>query len=394
MRVRPGAEDAVVDTDDGLVVEGAAPGRPVVVTSRVNVGGLSWVCRGDYVAGADGVVDTSRDPSVGGDYHGVDPYGLLWSADAGRLDLASLRPMRIAVTAVSGDDVADAAYERRWVREVVQVSEVGDDGIVGRLHLPAGDAMPGLVIVGGSDGGLGGPAYAALLANHGVAALSLAYWNHPGLPDSLHDIEVELVGRACAWLRARPGVRDERPSVLGISRGGELAMLAGSLMPERVGSVISLVGSGVVWGAVGTGDDNDTGWRFAGEPVPQMYEWEDDPDRGLEDPEMVAAAEIPVERIDGRLLLLTGEDDALWRSTMLSALAVRRADRTGAAERVTHVSYPEAGHFCCAPPGFAIQGGSALHPLDGKPFRVGGTRAGNQDARVDYWRRIREFLGV
>jgi pimeloyl-ACP methyl ester carboxylesterase len=394
MRVRPGVEDSVIDTEDGLVVEEAAPGRPVVVTTQVNAGGQAWACRGEYVAGVDGVVVTSHDPSVRGTYQGVDPYGLVWGADAGRIDLASLDPMRIAVTAKAGDDVADAAFERRWVREGVHVSDISHDGLVGRLHLPASDGMPGLVVVGGSDGGLGGPAYAALLANHGVAALSLAYWNHPGLPDSLHDIDVELVGRACDWLRARNGVRDERPTVIGISRGGELAMLAGSLMPERVGSVIGLVGSGVAWGAVGTGDDNDTAWRFGGRAVTQMYEWEDEPDRGLEDPVMVAAAEIPVERIDGRLLLLTGQDDALWRSTMLSELAVHRAERFGAAERVTHVSYPEAGHFCCTPPGFAIQAGSALHPVDGMPFVVGGTRAGNQAARLGSWRRIREFLGV
>ena len=394
MRVRPGDHAAVIDTHDGLVVDELQPGQRISVESVVTCGGLTWACRGEYVAGPDGVVDTSRDASTGGDYEGVDAYGLLWSADAGRMDFTTLAPMRVAVSLRSGTETAGTTYERAWLREDVEVSDVAEDGLVGRLHLPPGEALPGLVVVGGSDGGLGGPPYGALLANHGVAVLCLAYWNADGLPDALHDIEVELVGRACDWLRARPGVRDERPAVLGISRGGEYAMLAGSLIPERVGSVISTVGSGVVWGAVGTGDDNDTGWRFGGQPVTQMYEWDDDPDRGLDDPRMVAAAEIPVERIDGRLLLLTGEADALWRCTLLSELAVRRAERTGAGDRVTHVSYPEAGHFCCTPPGFAIAGGSSLHPLDGKPFTVGGTRAGNQAARLDAWRRVRAFLGV
>ena len=395
MLARPGAEDAVVDTADGLVVEGVTPGSRISVTSRVTAGGRAWTCRGEYVAGPSGLVDTSCDESLGGDYLGVDPFGLLWSADAGgRLDLDDLAPMRVAVRAESDGGVAESSYERRWVRETVAVTDLAEDGLVGRLHQPSGTRRPGVVIVGGSDGGLGGLAFAALLANHGAAALSLAYFGRAGVPDALHDIDVELVGRACDWLRGRPGVRDERPCVLGISRGGELAMLAGALMPELVGSVVSTVGSGLAWGAAGTDDDNDTSWRFGGDPVAKMWEYDDDPDRGLEDPEMVAAAEIPVERIDGRLLLLSGEEDALWRSTLLSEYAVRRARRCGAGERVNHVAYPDAGHACSQPPGFPLQDSTVLHPLDSMPFTLGGTRAGNQAARVDSWRRLRAFLGV
>ena len=280
--------------------------------------------------------------------------------------------MRVRAVARSGAEVADASYERAWVAQDVTVTEVSEAGVVGRLHLPAGADLPGLVVVGGSGGGLGGPTTAALVSGHGVAALSVAYWNHPGTPDGLHDIDVEVVGRASDWLRRRRGVRDERPTVLGISRGGELAMLAGALMPERVGSVVSQVGSALVWGGFGAGvDDNDTAWRFEGRPVPQMWEYPDDGDRGLADPAMVAAAEIPVERIDGRVLLTSGEDDQIWRSTLLSEYAVRRAARCGATDRVEHVAYPDAGHACSAPPGYAVPS-TSVHPVDGVTSSFGG----------------------
>jgi dienelactone hydrolase len=391
LSVGPGRADALVDSADGVVVRGASPGDEVTIDVSVAVGPLSWTCAGAFRADAGGVVDTSRDPSTGGDYSGVDAFGLMWSADPERSPDAQAQ-MRVRAVARSGADVAEASYERSWVAPDVTVTEVAEAGVVGRLHLPPGADLPGLVIVGGSDGGLGGPTTAALVSGHGVAALSIAYWNHPGTPDGLHDIDVEVVGRACDWLRLRPGVRDERPTVLGISRGGELAMLAGALMPERVGSVVSHVGSALVWGGFGAGvDDNDTAWRFAGRPVPQMWEYPDDADRGLADPAMVAAAEIPIERIDGRVLLTSGEDDQIWRSTRLSEYAVRRAARCGAEDRVEHVAYPDAGHACSAPPGYAVPS-TSVHPVDGVTSSLGGTRAGNNAARLDSWRRLLDLL--
>ena len=394
MEVGPGRRDALVDTPDGVVVRGATPGAEVTLETHVVCGALSWSCRGVFTADPDGGVHTAAAPSLGGDYLGVDPYGLVWSAQPrDRVDKGLLDPVRVDVVATCGVDRAEASYERAWVTPDVSVTAVDESGVIGRLHLPEGDDLPALVVVGGSDGGLGGPTTGALLSGHGVAALSLAYWNHPGTPPVLRDIEVEVVGRACDWLRTRPGVRDERPTVLGISRGGELALLAGALMPDRVGSVVSLVGSALVWGGFGVGvDDNDTAWRFGGEPVPQMWEDPDDLDRAFADPGTVEAAEIPVERVDGRVLLLSAADDRLWPSAALSAYAVRRAERLGATDRVEHVSYPEAGHACSAPPGYAVPI-QLVHPVDGSFSTLGGTRAGNNAARVDGWRRVLDLLG-
>jgi pimeloyl-ACP methyl ester carboxylesterase len=395
VEVGPGRRDALVDSPDGVVVHGAEPGAEVTIETRVRSGGLGWTCRGVFTADAAGTVDTATAPSTGADYLGTDPFGLVWSASpAERPDRSRLEPMRVDVVATSGRDRAETTYERAWTTPDVRVVDVSEDGVVGRLHLPTGHDLPGLVVVGGSDGGLGGPTTAALLSGHGVAALSLAYWNHPGTPAVLRDIDIEVVARACDWLRGQHGVRDARPTVLGISRGGELAMLAGALMPDRVGSVVSQVGSALVWGGFGDGvDDNDTAWRFGGRAVPQMWEYPDDSDRGLDDPALVAAAEIPVERVDGRVLLTSGEDDRIWRSTRLSEYAVRRAARHGAADRVEHISYPDAGHACSAPPGYAVPIESA-HPVTGETDSLGGTLAGNNAARIDSWRRLQDLIGV
>jgi dienelactone hydrolase len=396
VELRPGRPHALVDTADGVVVTGAPPRARVVIEAQLELGGQAWTCTGEYAADQDGTVDTARDPSSGGTYLGVDPFGLFWSADlAAPLERSLLRPMRVTVRASCDEQTAQAAYTRALVGQGVTESDVRDQGVVGRLFVPdaAGDA-PAAVLLAGSGGGPGDPFTGALLAGHGVAALCLAHWNFPGLPDDMHEIAVETVGTACDWLRAQPGVRDAAPTVIGSSRGGELALLAGALLPERVGDVVSQVGSALPWGAFGADVDvNDPAWLFGGEPVPKIHEDPDDSLAALDDPEQVAAAEIAIEKAPGRVLLLSGEDDRMWPSARLSEYAAERARRLDVADRVEHVTYPDAGHLACVPPGFPTVT-EIVHPVDGSFSLFGGTRSGNQAARRDAWRRLLELTGA
>ena len=332
---------------------------------------------------------------MGGDYTGLDAFGLFWSADSeGLLDWSDLHPVRVRVFAESGHSSAEVSFTRSWQAALGAVRDVHEQGVIGRLFTPPAPVnAPAVVILAGSGGGLGSVATSALLSAHGMVALALAHWNYPGTPPAMKDIDVEIVGVACDWLRRQPGVGDRRPSVVGISRGGELALLAGSLEPARVGSVVSLVGSGVAWGAFGPGSSvTDNAWLFRGEPVPMMDEDEDDPDACLEDPDMVAAAEIPVEKAE-RVLLVSSSRDGMWPSARLSAIAANRAARHGAENRVTHVEQPDAGHGCTMPPGFAVPA-LLRHPIDDSVWDLGGTREGNHAARVDTWHHLLRFLGA
>src|SRR5207253_876376 len=101
----------------------------------------------------------------------------------------------------------------------------GDQGLVGTLYLPGTTAArPAIMTLGGSDGGIDAAALsAAALANHGFAALAIAYFGAAGLPSGLVDIPLEYLERAIRFLRSHPAVLSERLGVLGRSRGGELA---------------------------------------------------------------------------------------------------------------------------------------------------------------------------
>ena len=111
--------------------------------------------------------------------------------------------------------------------------------------------------------------------------------------------------------------------------------------------------------------------------------------RSLEDRAAVAAAAIPVERIRGPVLLISGEDDRLWPSPVLADFAAARL----AAHRrpVTHLRYRGAGHMI-GPIGLPATIDTIVHPLRGRALSLGGSPAGYAAAAADSWPRVIEFL--
>ena len=392
--VAPGRADAQVDTEDGLRLTGFGLGSEVRLRTEVDGNVAAWACEAVFRADEEGSVDTARDAPVAGDWTGVDPFGPYWSADLEEaIGGLSEQPLRVTVTATDGATTAEAAFERRWCPpDTVELDWEGE-GVVGRLVRPANGAVaPGVVHLSGSGGGLGDLKTARLLAGHGIASLAIGFWNLPGLPDEMLEIPVEVVARAAGRLRAEPGVPDHPVTVVGVSRGGELALLAGAHLPEQIGSTVSVVGSGAPWGAFGPQTDvNLPAWTLAGVPLPKLWEDDRDLDLVLAEVEAVRAAEVPVERTRGRVLLISGEADAMWPCTPLSQIAVDRAARHGAADRAEHIAYADAGHLAGTPPGFAVAP-SIRHPVDDVVYPFGGSRAGNNTARRDGWRRQVAFV--
>ena len=113
-------------------------------------------------------------------------------------------------------------------------------------------------------------------------------------------------------------------------------------------------------------------------------------DEALENQAMIESAEIPVERLRGPLLLVSGGADAMWPSTPMAEMVERRAEHFRSRQPVVHLRYPHAGHVGSGPPGrrwSQLRGMLHRRVLD-----FGGTRAANANARADSWPRVIEFL--
>jgi pimeloyl-ACP methyl ester carboxylesterase len=300
---------------------------------------------------------------------------------------------------------------------------VRTEGVLGTLFRPdTSSPVPAVLVLGGGEGGLveGG---ALSLAEEGYAALALPYFGYGPLPRDLIEVPLEYFARALAWLRDLPGTEGRRATVLGTSRGGELALLLGATYPEHVGAVVGYVPSSVVYG--GSSFDpwsafapSRSAWTLGGRPLPfvearprpdDFVRWRSYPsfvwpffvttpeprfpisllrayERPLDgDSLALRRAAVPVERIAGPVLLVSGGRDALWPSSRLSEMAVSRLRFHRHPYRYEHLLYEEAGHMIL-PQGVS---GAYVPPwLD-----VGGSPRADHGASADAWDRVLNFLG-
>jgi dienelactone hydrolase len=415
---------AALDAELQVRVLGLRPGARVTISAESgDAAGQTWRARASFAADIDGTVDLRRDkPMPGSSYQAADPMGLIWSMEPdGPADLAlggdRLAPVPLRLLAqADGGLQARAEVTRLVVPDGLERTEVTELGLVGVLYHPAGPGpWPGVMHLGGAEGGMHEDD-AALLAAHGFAVLALAYYGLPGLPQTLQSVPVEYFGRALDFLGGRQQVAAGRLAITGVSKGGEAALLVGSMYPAAVRAVISVVGSGLVTQGISQGvltgslleilSTPVACWTYQGRELPYLPNvvtprmaaavaaggpvslgWAA-PD--LSNAEQVAAAAIPVERIAGRVLLISGADDQTYGPAFQDAAAQRLAI-FGHPHGWQHVVHPGAGHLIAAVPHRPTT--RSVFPGPGVPFQYGGTAAADAAARVATWREILAFLG-
>ena len=278
---------------------------------------------------------------------------------------------------VNGRTVAQTTIARRWTSAGERRESVRG-GLYGELFDPPGSGRhAAALVIGGSDGGLTTGGEAALLAAHGFPALALAYFGAPGLPRELKDIPLEYFASALRRLGAQPDVDPRRIVVVGVSRGGEAALLIGATYPRLVHGVVGLVPSNVVNPSL---NGRSAAWTLAGRPVPHVRA-EDyrDPD-----PVRTPDAVMRAERVAGPILTASGGLDELWPSYDYTATLHERLAAHRFAYPHRDLRFESAGHGL----------GAAIPYLPtATDRRLGGSAAADEAAKAALWPRILGFIG-
>lgn len=268
-------------------------------------------------------------------------------------------------------------------------------GMVGAYYPPPAGHTDVVLVLGGSEGGLqGSQPLARRIAEHGVGALALAYFGAPGLPEALENVPLESFEAGVDWVRRQPGMAGRRLAVLGVSKGGEAALLLASRDP-RLCAVVAAVPSSVVWAGIDMAHPmipvTASSWTEHGRSL-TFVPYAGGPFRGVRDlyerslAKAAPEAAIPVEKIRGPVLLVSGKADQLWPSTPMADAVMARLEARHFPHAHTHLAYDNAGHAAFGPPL------PADSPNIARLASLGGTPQGNQAARVDNWPKALAFL--
>ncbi|WP_426241902.1 acyl-CoA thioester hydrolase/BAAT C-terminal domain-containing protein [Nocardioides sp. LHG3406-4] len=257
-----------------------------------------------------------------------------------------------------------------------------------RPEVPCGT---GVLVLAGSSGRVD-VERAELLRRHGALALAIRWFGGPGQQPGPFEVPLELFTDALDHLAAET----DRLAIVGTSFGAEAALLTAA-RDHRVRATVAFAPSPVVWAGY-DGGRWTSHWTRDGSPVPWMpfvegWTPRDDPPayrdlyaRSLAADERAAeVAAIPVERIEGEVLLVAGGDDQVWPAQDFAEQIAAR--RTSYRLTTTVVTHPDAGHRTLLP-------GEAASGVTDARLRRGGTPEADAALGALAWPHVVAALGL
>ncbi len=236
-----------------------------------------------------------------------------------------------------------------------------------------------IILLGGSEGG---KSWSSELDNktrrellqRGYAILSLAYFGTNGVSPTLQSIPLEYFQKSIDWVLNQPGVDKSGVAVMGVSKGGEAALLLASYFPEKVKAVIGIVPSSNIFQGLEEFKPSNkevSSWSYKGKDIPyaplvkndnlkralelwekeQKIEWTEVYRDAIKEPEIDKKSAIMLEKAKCPIFLLSGKQDLCWASFDMCEKLVKRLNEYNYGFHFEHVTFENADHDVLFVPG-------------------------------------------
>ena len=221
-----------------------------------------------------------------------------------------------------------------------------------RLYLGESENQPLIVGFGGSEGGnawdrdFWKPTRDKFLEK-GYAFLAIGYFGTKETPNNLDRISLDAIHDAIIEISKNPKIHSQKIAIIGGSKGGELVLNLASYFDD-IDAVVAMSASHVSFSAI-TNMSNTSSWTLNDKQLPfipipysalpAMISGKllDAYNIILENKEEEEKALIPVENINGHILLLSPTKDELWPSRDMSKKIIERLESKGFKNYFEHV---------------------------------------------------------
>lgn len=402
------SEPSAFDDIVSISVKGLTPSQ--IGTLKLTVTdseGVLWESIACFEADQYGEISPeTQSPLKGSTYSGTHAMGLFWSLKPEKLtsfsdqsDLTFVIGFQTAKSEILYDTIVRKTYLNLERQNILKKEIRGK--VIGNFysHLDK-TKRPTIVLLAGSDGNFQ-HRKSCYLASKGFNVLDLKYFGAEGLSERLEGVPLEYLKNAIDRLKKYPSVDTSKIALMGRSKGAEYALLYASKY-NNIYALVSMVGSHVAWSSKSYFSSS---WTYKGEKVSYSrgtlleavkYLKKSRGTAQNQLPYMLSAFEkekrmeqssIQIENIKCPILLLSGESDLQWPSSIMSDQIVARAKANNFQYEIEHYSYENAGHQFDELPFTPQVDFSSL-----TTWRSGGDFQGNALASIHSWNEIFTFL--
>lgn len=340
-----------------------------------------WESYGIFKADEAGIIDLENVKPIEGTYKNINKMGLFYSMSvrenhkhevATCLNDISINRSYTINFQVESDEkiIASKTHKRIYCDDTITSVDVVEEKLLARYFTSKDNiAKPAVIVLSGSDGRIEkAQAIAELFAMKGYSALAIGYFNLDGTKKSLSRIELEYIENAINWLKRQATVDNNKISIYGRSKGGEMALLAASMFSD-ISCVIANTPSCYVYEGLKANNfpSKHSSWIYKESEIPYVkfnsfilirtlikmflrkegaiaWMYKKLLENGIND-----EVTIQVDKINGPILMISSEKDAIWPSKMHCEVAMELLKKAHFKYEYKHITYEKSGHMLTIP---------------------------------------------